>query len=509
MTQHDESKVDAESLVDRWLTGRASVNTNGRLQFTSREPIGLAAKMRQAYEWIAEQSLLPGTLDVHWDTRHRISHDGYHIALPERDSLSSFILLPLLTLVTGRRMVFIGAPGHGKTSLATLMGLLAGEPLTEIRRAVQHGHPQLTIADLLGSPLPGDLVRAANPGEIQVAWRSWIKLRVKIIDEYNRIPTKTQSALLSLMAEGYAEVFEQVIETGPSAWFLTANDDMGGGTFPVIEALKDRIDIVVRCAPFHVRHLRVLADRITNADSPEQHVPADIVFTPAELDQIDADIRRVELPADVLGALGFFLGQLNFCRQASNEIDAMNKDTLHLAGKRVAHVCTEDCPLDKQLNLCAQTERGVSPRTYQSVIHYAKALAYFRGADAISVEDLRQLLPWLLFDKVQVNAQSQFFQKTENKIYLNDRAGWLRQMFDRSLQQNAAYAPIRAPFLQLEAEVAQPESMATAELQRRQREIRTALQTLLEKHELNGPVHEDLLRLKMLHARCQQTLIHR
>ena len=74
-------------------------------------------------------------------------------------------------------------------------------------------------------------------------------MRVKIIDEYNRIPTKTQSALLSLMAEGYAETFEQVIHAGKSAWFLTANDDLGGGTFPVIEALKDRIDIVVRSTP--------------------------------------------------------------------------------------------------------------------------------------------------------------------------------------------------------------------------------------------------------------------
>ena len=74
------------------------------------------------------------------------------------------------------------------------------------------------IADLLGSPLPSELIRASEVSDVRVAWRKWITMRVKIIDEYNRIPTKTQSALLSLMAEGYAEMFEQTIESGRLAW---------------------------------------------------------------------------------------------------------------------------------------------------------------------------------------------------------------------------------------------------------------------------------------------------
>ena len=116
---------------------------------------------------------------------------------------------------------------------------------------MQHGHPQLTIADLLGTPLPADLVRAERLDDIDIAWRSWLGLRVKIVDEYNRIPTKTQSALLSLLAEGYAEQFGQTVEVGDSAWFLTANDDAGGGTFAVIEALQDRIDVTVRAQAFN------------------------------------------------------------------------------------------------------------------------------------------------------------------------------------------------------------------------------------------------------------------
>ena len=178
-------------------------------------------------------------------------------------------------------------------------------------------------------------------------------------------------------------------------------------------------------------------------------MPGDLVFGPEELDRAGEEVRAVPIPEDVLDLLGFFLGQLDFCRRASDRLEYMNKDTLHLAGRRVGHVCTEDCPLDKQENLCSQTENGVSPRAFQAVVHFAKALAYFRGQPAVDVDDLRQILPWALFDKLKQNAQSAFFQKAENKVYLTDRVSWIRQLFDRAIQQHAAYEPVRRPLLLL------------------------------------------------------------
>jgi MoxR-like ATPase len=494
--------MNATTLIQSLVHGRASVAADGTIQFQARADTSLATKFQRAYRWIAETAILSPYSDLEFGTPNRVRRGEHYVDLHDEPGYSSFILLPLLTLMTNRRMVFLGAPGRGKTSVATLMGMLVGYSLDTLRGSVQHGHPQLTIQDLLGSPLPSELMRATATDDIRVAWRDWISLRVKIIDEYNRIPTKTQSALLSLMAEGYAEMYGQVISTGTSAWFLTANDDLGGGTFPVIEALKDRIDVVVRCSPFHSQHLNVLAQRIAASHTVEEFVPRDIIFTQAELDQADREIREVPVPLDVLDVLGFFLGQLDFCRRASDQLEYMNKDTLHLAGRRVAHVCTEDCPLDKHENLCSQTENGVSPRSFQAVLHYAKALAYFRGQPAVSVTDLRQIVPWMLFDKLKMNPQSAFFQKQENKTFIVDRVSWIRQLFDRAMQQQASYAKVRKPLLVLQQAADESKGdLTTKEAKSRLSAIKNAIEELLSKNELNGPVYEDLIRLKNLHAR--------
>jgi len=299
-------------------------------------------------------------------------------------------------------------------------------------------------------------------------------------------------------------MFEQVIQCGRSAWFLTANDDFGGGTFPVIDALKDRIDLVVRCTPFHSQYLQKLTQRVADGRSAEEILPADIVFTAAEMEEADRAIREIPVPADVLNCIGFLLSQLDFCQRASPKLEYKNKDTLHLAGRRLGHVCNEDCPLDKQENLCTQTENGVSARAYQSLIHFSKAMAYFRKKESVSAEDVRELLPWILHDKLQPNPQSAFFQKNETRMFLVDRVSWVRQLFERALRQYAAYVPVRQPILQLIAESESGRAgLTAAEVQKRMEAVKRQIETILQKSEFNGAVYEDLLLLKRLYSGYQ------
>lgn len=489
--------MDPGPLIRGWQHGRAQVGADGELVLAPAPPTPLRDRARLAYSWLTERAL-------------RVSHRDLCFGDPEpargglpAESYASFALLPLLALFTSQRLLFVGAPGRGKTTMATLVGLVAGIPSRQMRQAVQHGHPQLTVADLLGAPLPSELLRASQTDDVRVAWRRWLTLRVKVIDEYNRIPTKTQSALLSLMAEGYAEQFEQTVEVGRSAWFLTANDDEGGGTFPVIEALKDRIDLVVRCAPISSRELDVLADRVAEGRAAPVDTPADIVFSGADLDAAEAEIRAVPLADGVLDVLGFFTGQLDFCLRASDRPERRTKDALHVAGRRVAAVCTEDCPLDKQVHLCTRTERGVSARAVQAILLTAKGLAWFRGAPAVTVAEVRQALPWVLHDKLAPNAQSPWFQQEGHEVLLLDRPGFHERLFDDALVMHAAHAPARAEARRLRDLLAHgPDGRSASDLDALGEEIGRAIAGIEAASEPGGALHDDLLLLRELSARC-------
>jgi len=283
----------------------------------------LDEKLRRAYFWIVNHAIITPYYDIEFEDGQnkgrtfKFGGVGTDVRLPSDMSFSSFVLLPLLNFAARKRALFIGGPGRGKTASSILMGILAGYPLQEIRRAIQHGQPQMTIADLLGNPLPKALVEADDMDDIKIAWRKWITMRVKIVDEYNRIPTRTQSALLTLMADGYAEILGQTVESPESAWFLTANDDLGGGTYQVIEALKDRIDVVIKALNFNSRFLGDLLQRVEERVRPEAIVPAEIVFSEKELDAAYAQTLKVPIPREVKRRLEFFAAQFDFCDLAS------------------------------------------------------------------------------------------------------------------------------------------------------------------------------------------------
>ncbi len=500
-----DAALDVHALVASFDSGRAVVDDHGRvvLRAASLAPL---SRLRLASSWL-HSALGVAHADIDVGEPVVIGNEHAQIVLRESQAWSSAIVLPLLNLVLEKRLLFVGAPGRGKTTIATLMGVLTGTPLAEVRRHTQHGHPQLTIADLLGGPLPKDLVEADDARNIRVGWRGWITSRVKIIDEYNRIPTKTQSALLSLMSEGYAESFEQTIQAGPSSWYLTANDELGGGTFQVIEALRDRIDVVVRAPVAHEAQVHALAERARGAKAPEELVPQSVILSAADLDAVRAIVHAVDVPVDVAAALGAFAAQLDFCRRASSQVEAMNKDTLHVSGARVAAVCTEDCPLDKNEHLCSQTENGLSARALTATLAFARGLAALRGKDTVGVGDVAAVLPFTLLERLRPNASSAFFQKAEHGAFLFDRVAWIRRLFERSLLQQAQAKSARAPSAAArEAALVHIESTPAHEVRARMRRVEQQLAENLQRQELNGLTHIDLVALRAAHARLRQRL---
>lgn len=468
---------------------------------------GLDEKLRQAYFWITNTAIISPFYDIEYNNepprKFTFGDSKMELTLPTDQSYSSFVLIPLLNMAVRGRCLIVGGPGRGKTATSILMGLLAGYSITEVKRAIQHGQPQMTIADLLGHPLPADMVKAENTSDIRIAWRKWLSMRVKIIDEYNRIPTRTQSALLTVLADNYAEILDQIFECPDAAWYLTANDDAGGGTYQVIEALRDRIDIVIRALHFNTRFLSDLQRRIELSYKPEEMVPEEIIFTEEELNQMNRDIRAVTLSESVRSELEFFCRHFEFFEPASTSLEYMTKDTAKLSGLEFRSLQREETGKDLIRDLGSQTKNGLSVRKLMTIIQFAKALAYFRDNSEVEREDLRQIIPFILHDTLTPHLESPFFDESENEPLRVDRIVWLRKLFDLSGEE---YYRLNLntsdPVKSFESEFNKGlEGLTAREVDKRLNRIEKQLEEMAKSGKLYGHMADDILKLKYFHQR--------
>lgn len=479
----------------------------GDASSTATIAIALDEKLRQAYFWIVNTAIISPYYDIEYNDgppqTFTFGDQKSRLNLPSDQSYSSFVLLPLLNLVLRRHCLLVGGPGRGKTASAMLMGIIAGYSIRDIKRAIQHGQPQMTISDLLGNPLPSTLVGAKSMDDVQISWRKWLAMRVKIIDEYNRIPTRTQSALLTVMGDNYAEIFDQIYECPESAWYLTANDDAGGGTYQVIEALRDRIDVVVKALHFNTRFLGELLSRIEENIKPEEVVPPEIIFNEAEMDRAHAAILAVQLPAELRRRIEFFSSHFEFCDGAADQIEYKTKDTVKLSAIDFNTVNARDTGKDKLKDLGSQTRNGLSVRALMTVLVFAKAMAWFRGRHEVAFEDVHQIMPFVLHDKLTQDADAPFFDAAENAVFRSDKIGWIRRLFELSC---AEYDRLDFdhddPVAQLEAEFGRGlEGVSEQEARARLVKIERLLADWSKGRKLYGHLFDDVLKLKYLHQR--------
>lgn len=476
-------------------------------QVEAQGAVPLDEKLRQAYFWMINQAIISPFYDIEYNGSSPVNFSFGDqkslLNLPSEQSYSSFVLLPLLNLVLRRRCLLVGGPGRGKTASAILMGVLAGYSLTDIRRAIQHGQPQMTISDLLGNPLPASLVNAQTMDEVKISWRKWLAMRIKIIDEYNRIPTRTQSALLTVMADNYAEIYDQIFQCPESAWYLTANDEAGGGTYQVIEALRDRIDVVVKALHFNSRFIGDLLTRIEEEIKPEEVVPPEIIFTEAEIDRAFHEILEVTLPRDLLKRIEFFSSHFEFCDRAADQMEYKTKDTVKLSGIDIKQVLSQDSGRDKVKDIGTQTRNGLSVRSIMTVLAFSKAMAWFRGNAEVAYEDVRQIMPFVLHDKLVQESDSPFFESGKNTVFRSDKVGWIRNLFDLSCAEYQRLDrdkddPVAELGMEFEAGL---EGVKEPEVRQRLAKIEKLLAEWSKSRKMYGHIYDDILKLKYLHQR--------
>jgi MoxR-like ATPase len=135
--------------------------------------------------------------------------------------------------LSGGHLLIQDVPGVGKTVLARALAASLGAELSRVQ-----GHP-----DLLPSDITGVSVFAPDTGRWEFR-RGPVFAGVVLVDELNRTPPRTQSALLETMEERQVTVDgESWPLPRPHLVIATQNPRSQRGTFPLVESQLDRFAV--------------------------------------------------------------------------------------------------------------------------------------------------------------------------------------------------------------------------------------------------------------------------
>lgn len=135
--------------------------------------------------------------------------------------------------LSGGHLLIEDVPGVGKTVLARALATSLGVELTRVQ-----GHP-----DLLPSDVTGVSVFSPDTGSWEFR-KGPVFAHVVLLDELNRTPPRTQSALLETMEEHQVSVDgESWPLPSPHMVIATQNPRSQRGTFPLVESQLDRFAI--------------------------------------------------------------------------------------------------------------------------------------------------------------------------------------------------------------------------------------------------------------------------
>lgn len=135
--------------------------------------------------------------------------------------------------LSGGHLLIEDVPGVGKTVLARALAASLGAELTRIQ-----GHPDLLPSDITGVSVfsPDTATWQFRPGPVFA--------HVVLVDELNRTPPRTQSALLEAMEEQQVSVDgESRPLPRPHLVIATQNPLSQRGTYPLVESQLDRFAV--------------------------------------------------------------------------------------------------------------------------------------------------------------------------------------------------------------------------------------------------------------------------
>jgi hypothetical protein len=139
----------------------------------------------------------------------------------------------------------------------------------------------------------------------------------------------------------------------------------------------------------------------------------------------------------------------------------------------------------------------------QTLIVYAKAVAWFRGRDEVSLADVAAMVPFVLRGKLLPNPTHPRFDVGVERELSTDLMSWLSDLFAESCRQYDALGrgrqdPVGELLAQLDAGL---DGVSAVEASRRLTAVEARLRAASTSGKLYGRDFDDLTALKYLHQR--------
>lgn len=251
-------------------------------------------------------------------------------------------------LLTGGHLLVEGAPGLAKTRAVKLLAQGLDTSFARIQ----------CTPDLMPSDLTGTSVFRTDSSSFEFV-AGPVFHGLVLVDEINRAPPKVQSALLEAMGEGQVTVAGQTYPLpDPFMVVATQNPIENEGTFPLPEAQLDRFML-------HV---------VVTLPGPEDER--------AILDLVEQEtVSGPSAPVETLSVDGVIEAR----KAAANvHVSPALKDY-------IVRLVTATRGGDLAPELASLVEHPVSPRGSLALAAGARALAWLRGRDFATPEDVREL----------------------------------------------------------------------------------------------------------------------
>ncbi|MEW5837482.1 MAG: AAA family ATPase [Pseudomonadota bacterium] len=255
----------------------------------------------------------------------------------------------LISLLTGGHLLVEGLPGLAKT--------------TAIKTLANGVHASFQRIQFTPDLLPSDLTGAEiyDPETHQFNFRAGpLFHEIVLADEINRAPAKVQAALLEAMQEHQVTI-GGVSYPLPELFMVMATQNPldQAGTYPLPEAQLDRFLLhVVLDYPSESDELEVLRRHRAGVATRSEAPKIDVAWVLNARSQINAVHLAPELEAWIV------------------RLVAATRDM----GKHVAEAA-------------GQIDCGASPRASLALAQAAQALAFLRGRDFVTPEDLLDIAP--------------------------------------------------------------------------------------------------------------------